>query len=616
MPRKDDAKTRNATIFFILILLLVASTATIFSNKERIVSTEIIDYSQFKKMAEEGSFSKVLFTTDSVIGYPIEEMAASQDSWREGAGYYKAIYMEDPSLIPLLERLEIPFAYEKDSTFSPMLIALFIYLAFPILLGMALYAYVKKQSKNAKGSSFKSIFEATPAGRIRAEKDTGIRFRDIAGEDESKSELVEIVDYLRNGDKYRKMGAKIPRGCLLVGPPGTGKTLLAKAVAGEANVPFFRVSGSDFVEMFVGVGASRVRELFSVAREKSPSIIFIDEIDAIGKIRGYGQAGGNDERDQTLNQLLVEMDGFESKDGVVVIAATNRPEILDPALLRPGRFDRHVHVDKPDVKGRLDILKIHTSELTLSSNVDLSRIARISSGLSGADLANLANEAALLAVRANRESIEHSDFEMAFEKAVAGLEKKNRVISERERQRISVHETGHALTAYATEGADHVEKISIIPRGGALGYTLQIPAEDKLILSQREIFATVDVLLGGRAAEDVIYGEISTGARNDIMKASEIVRDMLEKYGMSERFRNVSLESQDGGIRQHSEKTQEYIDSEIAEIISTRYSFVKGILEREKDALESISERLMENEVIEGDEFASMASALLNKNLS
>ena len=449
--------------------------------------------------------------------------------------------------------------------------------------------------------------------KIVAEGDTGVRFADVAGCEESKAELVEVVDFLKNSEKYTKIGAKIPKGVLLVGPPGTGKTLLAKAVAGEAGVPFFRMSGADFVEMFVGVGAARVRDLFKQAREKAPCIIFIDEIDAIGKQRS-ANLGGNDEREQTLNQLLVEMDGFDSRSGVIILAATNRAEILDPALLRPGRFDRQVLVDKPDLEGRLAILKIHSSKLILDNSVDLKKIAQGCAGLAGADLANICNEAALLAVRRNKEKVSQLEFEEAIEKSIAGLERKGRIMNESERKRVAYHETGHALTAYMTKGASPVSKISIVPRGfGALGYTLQYPTEDRFLLSEGELLGSIDVLLGGRAAEEITFGDISTGASNDISRASDQVRKMICDYGMSERFKNLTLPKSSSGIegvaggREYSEDTQKYIDEESERRISERYSIVLANLKKNWKALDEIAKKLLADEVIEQDEFERLA---------
>ncbi|MDR3284667.1 MAG: ATP-dependent zinc metalloprotease FtsH, partial [Treponema sp.] len=434
----------------------------------------------------------------------------------------------------------------------------------------------------------------------------------------AKEELVEVVDFLKSPKKYTDIGGKIPKGVLLVGPPGTGKTLLARAVAGEAGVSFYRISGSDFVEMFVGVGASRVRDLFKTARDKAPCIVFIDELDAIGKSR-VNSINSNDEREQTLNQLLVEMDGFDNSSGLIVLAATNRPDVLDPALLRPGRFDRQVVVDKPDVKGREAILKIHSKNVKLGNEVDLSSVARTTSGFSGADLANIINEAALLAVRGGRKAVTMPDLDEAVEKTVAGLQKKSRVIKEEERKIVAFHETGHALVAAFTAGADKVHKISIIPRGmAALGYTLQMPEEDRYLRTADELLGEVDCLLGGRAAEQIVFGRISTGAANDIQRATDIVRRMITDYGMSSRFENVALSKHGAGyggpqepqlVREYAEATQQYIDDQIAERIKERYEKVIGLLSGKRQLVDYIAERLLEKETIDEREFQEILKA-------
>ena len=483
----------------------------------------------------------------------------------------------------------------------------------PIVLLVFVWNYLnKRMGKSGMGVM---SFGANKA-KLVAEGDTGVTFKDVAGVDEAEAELEEIVDFLKDPKKYQSIGGKIPRGVLLVGPPGTGKTLLAKAVAGEAKVPFFKISGAEFVEMFVGVGAARVRDMFKQAREKAPCLIFIDELDAIGKSRGFA-LGGNDEREQTLNQLLVEMDGFDSGAGVIILAATNRPEILDPALLRPGRFDRQVLVDKPDLKGRVDILKIHARNVSLDESVDLEKVARGTPGFSGADLANIVNEAALLAVRAGRSRVLPTDFDDAIERVVAGLEKKNRLINPQERKTVAYHETGHAVLAAYTKGADPVHKISIIPRGiGALGYTIQLPTEDRFLLTEEELLGKIDVLLGGRASEQLFFGEISTGASNDIARATEIARKMISDYGMSDKFENVVLSSQrspvllpgesPSGQREYSESTQQYIDEEITRIIKSRYEKASAFLEGKKGTIDKIARRLLEVEAIGEEEFKAL----------
>ena len=484
---------------------------------------------------------------------------------------------------------------------------------FPMILLVGVWIFFMRQASagNNKAMSF---------GKSRArliENTKKVTFKDVAGADESKQELEEIVDFLKDPQKFQRLGGKIPKGVLLVGPPGTGKTLLARAVAGEAGVSFFKISGSDFVEMFVGVGASRVRDLFRQAREKAPCIVFIDELDAIGKSR-VNSLNSNDEREQTLNQLLVEMDGFDNSKGLIVLAATNRPDVLDPALLRPGRFDRQVSVDRPDVKGREAILKIHAKNVKLGPDVDLAAIARTTSGFAGADLANVINEAALLAVRSKRKVVLNEDLQEAVEKAIAGLQKKSRVIKEKERIIVAFHETGHALAAAFTEGADKVHKISIIPRGvAALGYTLQMPEEDRYLRTEKELYGEIDVLLGGRAAEFVAFGEVSTGASNDLQRATDIARRILTDFGMSEKYRNVVLSQRGSGygadapqlVREYSEATQQYIDEELARIMNQRFERVVSLLTEKKDVLDYIAHRLLEKEIIEQAEFEDIVNA-------
>jgi cell division protease FtsH len=456
--------------------------------------------------------------------------------------------------------------------------------------------------------------------KMHVENKTGITFNDAAGQDEAKEELQELIDYLRNPDKFRVLGGKLPRGVLLVGPPGTGKTLLAKDVAGEAQVPFFSISGSEFVEMFVGMGAARVRDLFSQSQSKAPCIVFIDELDALGKARGMGGVvGGHDEREQTLNQLLVEMDGFDSEKGVIILAATNRPEVLDPALLRPGRFDRQVLVDRPDLDGREAILRVHTHDIKLDPDVDLRILAQRTPGFVGADLANIANEAALLAARHGKSQVGMREFEEAIDRVTAGLEKKNRLINPKERERVAVHETGHALVAAFTPGADKVHKISIVPRGiGALGYTQQLPTEDRYLMTQEELQGKIDVLFGGRAAEQVVFGDVSTGAHNDLQQATEIARAMVLEYGMGETLGPVTFPRQrhpflnqpaaygaDGG-REYSEATAQALDQEIKAIMDERLAHVEHLLYENRPLLDRIADTLLEKEVIEGEEFEHM----------
>ncbi|HEY4481865.1 MAG TPA: ATP-dependent zinc metalloprotease FtsH, partial [Candidatus Brocadiaceae bacterium] len=465
--------------------------------------------------------------------------------------------------------------------------------------------------RGATGAGLMSIGKSR--ANLYIDKDTGVTFDDVAGVDEAKEELKEVIDYLQNPQKYQRLGGKIPKGVLLVGPTGTGKTLLAKAVAGEAKVPFFSISGSGFVEMFVGVGAARVRDLFAQGQAKAPCIIFIDEIDAVGKVRAAAPiSGGHEERENTLNQLLVEMDGFDTRKGVILMAATNRPEILDPALLRPGRFDRHILVDRPDIKGREEILKVHCKNVKLGKGVDIKIIAARTPGFVGADLANVVNEAALLAARVGNEAVCMDNFEEAINRGIAGLEKKKRVMSKKEQEIIAYHESGHALVAESVPGADKVHRISIIPRGiAALGYTLQLPTEDRYLLTRSELLDRLAVLLGGRVAEEIHFNEISTGAQNDLERATDIAMSMVREYGMSEKLGPMTFQNGkkpqffDFGFRtgrELSEEVSKEIDSEVKKIIFDTHIRVKDILMNNKDRLQILAKLLMEKEVVEGDE--------------
>jgi len=604
--------------YFLSTLLLLYVMNTILFRPR----VESIDYSELKAKINSGEIHRVGMGEQYLTGSTrtLAEMANSDSTSSRGNNptdapkNYRAVRIDDPDLIPMLDRKGIEYyaVLPENTSWLNNLLSWIV----PAIVMVLAWMYISKQiGKSGQGVM---SFGANKA-KLVAEGDTGVTFSDVAGVDEAKAELVEVVDFLKDRQKYEVVGGRIPKGVLLVGPPGTGKTLLARAVAGEAKVPFFRISGADFVEMFVGVGAARVRDLFKQAREKAPCLVFIDELDAIGKSRGFS-VGGNDEREQTLNQLLVEMDGFDARSGVIILAATNRPEILDPALLRPGRFDRQVLVDRPDLKGRVEILKVHARSVKLDSSVDLEIVGRGTPGFTGADLANIVNEAALLAVRAGRDRILPKDFENAIERVVAGLEKKNRLINPKERSIVAFHETGHALVAAFTEGADPVQKISIIPRGiGALGYTIQLPTEDRFLLSKEELLGKIDVLLGGRASEQVFFGEISTGASNDIARATDIARKMISDYGMSEKFENVVLPSQRNptflpgeaasGQREYSESTQQYIDEEITRIIKGRYDKVVKFIEGRKTDVEKIARTLLEVESIGAEEFKALIGA-------
>jgi cell division protease FtsH len=603
------------SFWYFLALVIILSLVNNYVSTD--TTQQQVEYNRFKQMITSGEIVRVEITQDRYLGYQLtRDQIISQQSQTalnnsSTLMVYTTYQVDDPSFIPLLDEMNVEYYAappERPSLFSTV-----IGWILPFILMIALWQFFFTRMNKGGGQGVMS-FNQNKA-KIVAEGDTNTRFSDVAGADESKQELEEVVDFLKHPERYTAVGGKIPKGVLLVGPPGTGKTLLAKAVAGEAGVPFFRMSGADFVEMFVGVGAARVRDLFRQAREKAPCIIFIDEIDAIGRSRA-GNIGGNDEREQTLNQLLVEMDGFDAKTGVLLIAATNRPEILDPALLRPGRFDRQVLVDKPDLEGRLAILKIHSRDVKVSQDADLRTIAQSTAGLSGADLANIVNEAALMAVRNNRKAVVQEDFMEAIEKSIAGLERKGRIMNKQERERVAFHETGHALTAYYTEGADQVIKISIVPRGmGALGYTLQQPTEDRYLLSESELLKNIDVLLGGRAAEQIIYGEISTGAANDISRASDLVRSMITEYGMSANFRNITLPTGQtktmlgtgfGGQKEFSEATQEYIDTETARIVNQQYQKILELLTEKRPLLEKITKQLLEVETVDGPLFKQL----------
>ena len=559
--------------------------------------TKNINYYDLKELIKKNQISYV------AIGQTILR-AVSEN------GVTKTVYIikkvaEDNTLIPLLDKHKIPYGgFNETNIFTEILFSWVI----PIFIFFGIWMLLANRMQKNMGGGILGMGSSKKL--VNSEKPK-VKFDDVAGVEESKEEVKEIVDFLKHPDRYLQLGAKIPKGVLLVGPPGTGKTLLAKAVAGEADVPFFSVSGSSFIEMFVGVGASRVRDLFENAKKEAPAIVFIDEIDAIGKSRAAnGQIGGNDEREQTLNQLLAEMDGFSSdKSPVIVLAATNRPEVLDAALLRPGRFDRQVLVDKPDLQGRIDILKVHVQDIKLSKDVELEEIGRLTAGLAGADLANIINEAALLAGRKSKTHVEHEDLVEAVERAIAGLEKKSRRINPEEKRIVAYHESGHALIAETTKGAKSVSKVSIIPRGlAALGYTLNTPEENKFLAQKHELIAEVDVLLGGRAAEEVFIGEISTGAGNDLQRATDIVKAMVSMYGMSEVAGLMVLSRQSnaflGGssVNEYSEKMAEELDSYIKKMLDERYKIVLNRLEEYKDCIERIVEALREKETIDGEQ--------------
>ena len=610
---------------FFGILLTVAAVLFVFNLLFSTGSNELIDFSEFRNLVEQGQIVRVELGDRYFTGYTADANANIEQQKKIGflrplnnpqpAGIYRTSGVLMQSFIQLLDEKGVEYKFIERQ--NNVLLQILVNIAVPVLLIFLVYFFIfKKMGGGMSGSMF-----GIGGGRSKAidEGKVKTRFSDVAGVDEAKDELVEVVDFLKEPKKYTEIGGKIPKGVLLVGPPGTGKTLLARAVAGEAGVPFFRISGSDFVEMFVGVGASRVRDLFRSAREKAPCIIFIDEIDAIGKSRVSNFGGSNDEREQTLNQLLVEMDGFDNEKGLIILAATNRADVLDPALLRPGRFDRQVPVEKPDVKGREEILRIHAKNVKLDDDVDFESIAHGTTGFAGADLANVVNEAALLAVRNGHTKVTMSDMNDAIDKVSIGLKKKSRKDNEKDMRLVSIHETGHALVGAFTPDYPPVNKITVVPRSHGVGGFTQYreEEEEKHFQTKKDILAEIDTLLGGRAAEEVVLGDVSTGASNDIARATEIVKHMIVDFGMSEKFRNMTLGKgvlgNAGGeptlVREFSEDTQKYIDSEIARILNERYDYVLKLLTLHKELLENIAGVLKEKETIEGKEFLELVKA-------
>lgn len=585
--------------FFLILLAMHRNAFAIFSE------TEKIPYSDFKKLVSQDKLEEVIINPTTI------KAVLKAEGGQKSKKSITTVKVEDTELIKELIAHNVKFSAANDSGWSQ---SLFLLWFIPMIIFLILMARTRK---GAPGAGLMSIGKSRAKPYI--DKDTGVTFDDVAGVDEAKEELKEIIDYLQNPQKYQRLGGKIPKGVLLVGPTGTGKTLLARAVAGEAKVPFFSISGSGFVEMFVGVGAARVRDLFEQGQEKAPCIIFIDEIDALGKVRAATPiSGGHEERENTLNQLLVEMDGFDTRKGVILMAATNRPEILDPALLRPGRFDRHILVDRPDIKGREEILKVHCKNVKLGKDVDIKIIAARTPGFVGADLANVVNEAALLAARMGKDGVGMDSFEEAINRVIAGLEKKKKVMSRKEQEIIAYHESGHALVAESVPGADKVHRISIIPRGiSALGYTLQLPTEDRYLLTRSELLDRLAVLLGGRVAEEIKFNEISTGAQNDLERATDIAMSMVREYGMSEKLgpmtfqngrRPQFLELGYRMSRELSEDVSKDIDNEVKKIIFETHTRVKGILTENRDRLEVLAKLLLEKEVVDGEELRKIIS--------
>jgi cell division protease FtsH len=586
-------KTHFSIWYFLIVFLLFSLLQQYFLSRQ----VETIPYSQFKQYLTDGMVSKLTIGPDNING-------TLKGKDKKPGQEFTTIRVADPDLVKQLDEHKISYSGQYESKFLGEVLSWII----PIGIFFLIWRFAMKKMGPGMGVMSFSKSKA----KLFAENETKVTFADVAGIDEAKEELQEVVEFLSSPEKFQKLGGRIPKGVLLVGPPGTGKTLLAKAVAGEAKVPFFSISGSEFVEMFVGVGAARVRDLFSQATQQAPCIIFIDELDALGKARGINVMGGHDEQEQTLNQLLVEMDGFETNKGVIIMAATNRPEILDQALLRPGRFDRQVLVDRPDINGREAILKIHSKAVRLSPDIDLRQIAGRTSGFVGADLANLINEAALLAARKNKEIVEMSDLDEAIDRVVGGLQKKTRVMNPKEKEIVAFHESGHALVAESVEHADPVHKISIIPRGiAALGYTQQQPTEDRYLMTRSELLDRLAVLLGGRVAEELVFEEISTGAQNDLQRATEIARSMVAEYGMSDRLGLVTYDRPRQATfmpenfnqsKSYSEEKAAEIDEEVARLMEEAHQRVREILNDHRAVLDTLAALVSQQEIVQGDE--------------
>jgi cell division protease FtsH len=596
----------SAMWYVLAVFLLVALGQALYFTMQ---GGDQISYSEFKQRLREGRVQEVYVAEDRIHG-----------TMRDGPKTIRpfiTVRIEDPKLIEDLEKAGVKSTGEAPNKWIAEVVGWII----PLVFLVALWSFFFRRMGSAEGGVMSF---ARSRAKIYADDDVKVRFGDVAGVDEAEDELREIVEFLKNPRKYTSIGGRIPKGVLLVGPPGTGKTLLARAVAGEAKVPFFSLSGSEFVEMFVGVGAARVRDLFAQAEVKAPCIVFIDELDALGKVRIQSPMGSHEEREQTLNQLLAEMDGFDARKGVIIMGATNRPEVLDPALLRPGRFDRQVLVDKPDVRGREEILRIHVKTVKLGDGVDLKVIAARTAGFAGADLANLVNEAALLAARKDKTAVEMKDFEEAIDRLIAGLEKK-RVMSDKERRIVAYHESGHAIVASVLPGLDPVHKISIVQRGfGALGYTMQLPLEDRYLLTREDLLSQLSVLLAGRSAEEIAFGRISTGAQNDLQRATDIARAMVTEFGMSDLLGAVNYTGNqrpvfiDPGFQSergnYSEETALKIDAEVKRILTDAHNTARQVLRERRETLDALSARLLEVEVIEADELKNIMGSLPPKD--
>ncbi len=606
MNKEQHRKTQFSIWYILAGLLVVLALQWIFSS----ANTRQIPYSEFKQALLAGRVADVVVSQTTIKGMvtdPTDPTASPRP--------FSTNRLEDPDLVRQLEEQSIRFTGETSSSFLGSILSWVL----PILVIFALWNFMMYRMGRG-GPGILNVGQSK-AKLVASEEARGTTFTDVAGIDEAKEELIEVVDFLRNPNKFEKLGGRIPKGILLVGAPGTGKTLLAKAVAGEAGVPFFSISGSEFVEMFVGVGAARVRDLFNQAGQKAPCIIFIDELDALGKARGFNIAGGHDEREQTLNQLLVEMDGFDTRKGVIIMGATNRPEILDPALLRPGRFDRQVVVDKPDLNGREEILSIHAKGVKLAEDVELRVVAARTPGFVGADLANIVNEAALLAGRRGKQAVTMAEFEEAIDRVIAGLEKRKRLISPKEKELVAYHESGHAVVADALPNTDCVQKISIVPRGiAALGYTVQLPTEDRYLMTKKELEDRLAVLLAGRVAEEVFFEDVSTGAQNDLMRATDIARAMVKEYGMSEEMGLLSYERPRNPFLngdawrttepEYSDKVAADIDQEVKGLLDRAHDRTRKIILEKPRFVETLAKRLLEKEVVERDEFRHLVAEL------
>jgi cell division protease FtsH len=616
-----DKRQQFSMWYFIGVLVLLLAVQTYFAASH----VETLSYSDFKTLLQAGKVSDITVGVETIQGVvdltgidkllpaPVVESMRKRSAAQEqgatppqNATAHRFIVrrVEDPQLTALLDAAKVRYTAATENRWLSTLLSWVL----PAVIFVGVWSFMMRRAGGGQMGSMMEIGQSK--AKVYVQSKTDVRFADVAGIDEAKEELMEVVEFLRNPDRYRRLGGKIPKGVLIVGAPGTGKTLLAKAVAGEAGVPFLSISGSEFVEMFVGVGAARVRDLFAQAEKKAPCIIFIDELDALGKARGFSGIAGHDEREQTLNQLLVEMDGFDTKNGVIIMAATNRPEILDPALLRPGRFDRHVALDRPDVRGREQILKVHVRNVTLAPSVDLATVAAKTAGFAGADLANIVNEAALRAARKDKPAVDMQDFDEAIDRVVGGLEKRNRVMNPIEKETVAYHEAGHALIAESRPHADRVSKVSIIPRGiAALGFTQQLPTEDRYLLKRSELLDRLDVLLGGRVAEELVYSDVSTGAQNDLQRATDMARHMITQYGMSESLGQVSFETPRSSAflnvadapqrATYSEQTAQLIDQEIAKLIAQAHARVRATLTAQRATLDALASLLLQQEVVD-----------------